>query len=86
MEYANKLMLYASKMNRIDSELARRYVKLATSLFKKKNITIPNEHKIHYCKKCFSYLDATTAKYRTNNKKLIITCTHCGQIKRKILN
>lgn len=72
----------ALKVN--DEELANRYIKLAIKGLQKKNIKIPREWKIHYCKKCFRKYNSET-RVRINNSKITKTCS-CGYTRRLILN
>lgn len=85
MDYAQNLLNYAKEMSRLDQKLAKKYIKSAITLLKKKTINVPNEWKIYYCKKCFYVLNPNNTKFRTHNKKLTIKCNNCGNIKRKIL-
>ncbi len=62
---------------------ARRYVELARKIGMRYNVRIPQKYRMHYCRKCNSFLiDGVTAEYRLNNGKITVTCMNCGNVYR----
>jgi len=64
-------------------ERSDRYVELALKIGKRCNVSVPQELKKNYCKKCFSYLkEGANSKIRVGGGILKITCAKCGATKK----
>lgn len=64
-------------------ERSNRYIELALRIGKKCNVSVPQELKKNYCKKCHSFLKAgLNAKIRVSGSILKITCLKCNATKK----
>lgn len=64
-------------------ERSNRYVELALRIGKRCNVSVPQELKRNYCKKCHSFLkEGTNAKIRVSGSILKITCNECNSTKK----
>ena len=62
---------------------SRRYVELARKIGMRYNVRIPQKYRMHYCRKCNSFLiDGVNAEYRLNSGKITVTCMNCGNVYR----
>jgi ribonuclease P protein subunit RPR2 len=80
----NKLFTMAEE-NALTGKLniANRYVELARKLSMRNLTPIPIEHKIRFCKHCYSYLlPNVTCRIRINRSKLVVYCFKCRKYKR----
>lgn len=76
------LSLAASKV-KTHAVLSRNAVRDAVRLSQRFRARIPIETKRKLCKKCFSYLlPGVTSSTRVHKGRVIITCKHCGAVKR----
>ncbi len=64
---------------------ANRYVHLARKIGMRYNVRVPKKYRMHYCRKCDSFLlPGVNAEYRLNNGKITVTCLNCGSIYRHL--
>ena len=63
---------------------ANRYVYLARKIGMRYNVRLPGKYRMHYCRKCDSFLmPGVNAEYRLNNGKITVTCKNCGHVYRR---
>ncbi len=72
-----------SKLARVtpDKEYSRRYMRLAETLAKRIDISLPTDIKRSFCKKCGLPYGKLT-KVRLKRGLCIITCSHCNDLRR----
>jgi len=64
-------------------ERSNRYVELALRISKKCNVSMPQELKKSYCKKCHCFLkEGVNSKIRVSGSILKITCLECNSTKK----
>ena len=76
--------LYALAMEKLDDDpdQSRRSIEMLRDLATKHNLKIP-ELKKTFCKGCDSLLvPGKTCTVRVHDDRRVITCSHCGQVKR----
>jgi len=62
---------------------ANRYVHLARKIGMRYNVRVPEKYRMHYCRKCDSFLlPGVNSEFRLNNGKISVTCGTCGHIYR----
>jgi ribonuclease P protein subunit RPR2 len=62
---------------------ANRYVHLARKIGMRYNVRVPRKYRMHYCRKCDSFLlPGVNAEYRLNEGKITVRCLNCGTIYR----
>lgn len=77
------LLVLAKEKTPSDLVLVRKAVKDVFRLSQTLRLRIPLEEKRKLCKKCFTYLKAgSTSRTRVAKGRIIITCLHCGTVKR----
>ena len=63
--------------------LANRYVEIARKISMRYLVSIPKEHKIRFCKHCYSYLlPDVTSRVRFNRGRIIVYCNSCKKYTR----
>ena len=63
--------------------LANRYVEIARKISMRHLVPIPKEHKIRFCKHCYSYLlPGATSRVRFNSGKIVVYCNNCKKYTR----
>ena len=63
--------------------LANRYVEIARKISMRHLVPIPKEHKIRFCKHCYSYLlPNVNSRVRINAGKIVIYCNNCKKYTR----
>ena len=68
-------------------KLANRYVEIARKISMRYLVPIPKEHKIRFCKHCYSYLlPNINSRVRINDGKIVIYCNNCKKYTRIPLN
>lgn len=78
-----ELLQLAEKSTPDNPALARNAVRDAIRLSQTLRLRIPLEQKRRLCRKCYTYLKpGVTSTYRVAKGRVIITCKHCGNIKR----
>jgi len=66
---------------------AKKYVSLARTIAKRKNIRIPKRLRRKFCHKCNTYFNSKNRKIRIKNKVVSIKCLNCNKYTRyKIIN
>ena len=66
-----------------DSELARKYVKLARRIAMRVNLRLPKEIKIRFCRNCDAYLvPGKNLRVRKDKDKIIYYCLECKHFRR----
>ncbi len=64
-------------------ERSNRYIELALKIGKKCNVSVPQELKKSYCKKCHRFLkEGVNSKIRVSGSILKITCLECNSTKK----
>ena len=64
-------------------DLSNRYVDIARRISMRHRVGIPHELKKRICKECGSFLmPGENSRVRLDGRNIIITCLHCGAIKR----
>ena len=64
-------------------KLANRYVEIARKISMRYMVSIPKEHKIRFCKHCYSYLlPNVNSRVRINDGKIVIYCNNCKKYTR----
>lgn len=64
-------------------KLANRYVEIARKISMRYLVSIPKEHKIRFCKHCYSYLlPNVNSRVRINDGKIVIYCNNCKKYTR----
>ncbi|HLP80208.1 MAG TPA: ribonuclease P [Acidobacteriota bacterium] len=77
------LFVLAKAAVTVDQAQARRYVYKARALAMLKTIRLTSALRRQFCRSCDSYLlSGVSARVRTRENTLIITCMHCGKIQR----
>lgn len=62
---------------------ANRYVKLSRKIGMRYNVRIDKKYSNKICRGCDTYLGTSaTARMRCQSGRMIITCKHCGRVKR----
>ena len=62
---------------------ANRYVHLARKIGMRYNVRVPKRCRMHYCRKCDSFLlPGVNAEYRLNDGKITVTCLNCSSVYR----
>jgi len=68
----------AEEIFKENSKLSDRYVEIARKIAMKVQISIPNNLKKKFCKKCHGFLvPGSNCRVRIRNKKLIYYCFNC---------
>lgn len=68
-------------------KLANRYVEIARKISMRYLVPIPKEHKIRFCRHCYSYLlPNVSSRVRINAGKIVIYCNNCKKYTRIPLN
>jgi RNase P subunit RPR2 len=80
VEQVNCLFDKANKSNEIG---ARKLIKEARELAKRKNYRMPAELREKFCNKCNSFFNGKNVKIRINKGKISKKCLECGYIFRK---
>ncbi len=66
-----------------DMELANRYIALARKLSMKYLVRLSSSQRRRFCHSCYRYLmPGKTCRVRTGDRRLTITCQHCGAVMR----
>jgi ribonuclease P protein subunit RPR2 len=66
-----------------DFDSADRYVAMFWKIKLKTQLKLTDYQKRLFCRKCLKFLaNGKTGRYRTEDKKLIITCLNCGNVRR----
>jgi ribonuclease P protein subunit RPR2 len=64
-------------------ERSKRYIELAQKMSSRNKVSLPQELKKAFCKKCGAYLKAgRNAKLRVKGKLLKVTCSDCNTTKK----
>ncbi len=70
-------------------KLAQRQADLARKISTKYRITMPNEMRMSFCKKCKNFIvPGVSSRFRigrSSQKSIRVTCSFCGHIYRKII-
>ncbi|MEA1993506.1 MAG: ribonuclease P [Euryarchaeota archaeon] len=62
---------------------ANRYTRIARSISLRCRVKVPKKWKKWYCKNCHRFLKpGANVRIRLRNKKIVITCLECGDIRR----
>ena len=64
---------------------SKQYIELALRIASRNKAKIPKELKLHYCKKCKSFLNEKNSKTEKQENLLAIKCKECG-FERKLKN
>ena len=78
-ENIEELFRQAEENFREYPQLSKRYVVLARKIGMKNRIRFTKEEKMHFCKKCSSYLmNGKNSRIRLERGNLVLTCLDCG--------
>ncbi len=76
--------LFKEAQNAMNEEFSRRYIAVMENLSKRMNVTLPQNIKKSYCKKCKNLYKRPD--FRIKNRLIIIKCENCGNVRRIPIN
>lgn len=76
------LIKRAVDYKKIDYQLARRYVELATKLAERYRVKMKRYEKRSFCKNCLYPYRSDRMRVRIKKGRVIVTCLNCGKIRR----
>ncbi|MCP1662064.1 MAG: ribonuclease P [Methanocalculus sp. MSAO_Arc1] len=64
-------------------EQAQRYIGLARKIAMKQRLRLPKHLRRQFCRSCNTLLvPGHTSRVRVQRRRVIVTCLHCGQVRR----
>ncbi len=89
LERMQILIENAISNSRTYPKLAQRQADLARKISTKYRITMPNDMRMSFCKKCKNFIvPGVSSRFRigrSSQKSIRVTCSFCGHIYRKII-
>ncbi len=84
-ERINILMKKAEEFALKKPQYSRRYVQMALKIAMRYNLSIPDEFRKRFCRKCHSFLvpgSNSTVRTSSRQKAVITKCLNCGHVMR----
>ena len=77
-----RIEILLEKALKSEIPFSRRYIELAMRIASRYRVRIPEKFRNTFCRKCYTPYTSRTSKVRLSRGVRVITCLHCGYIKR----